>query len=91
MFSLRLNVRDQCESYFVAEETETVPEIFYCTNIAYAIVRQNIFRSICRTSDPFNHIIYSRRLCFNNAIMLAVIIPHKSEYRSPNEAYDGKI
>ena len=41
--------------------------------------------------DPFNHIVNLRHLQFNNTIALAVIIPHKVEYCSPNEIDGSEI
>jgi len=41
--------------------------------------------------DPFNHIVHFRRLCFKDTVVLVVVVPHKGEYPSPGEVYDGKV
>jgi hypothetical protein len=44
----------------------------------------------CR-SDPFDHIINSCGLCFDNTIMLVMGILDKLKYITSNEIYDCKI
>ena len=47
--------------------------------------------SIYCMSDPFDHIVNSCRLRFNDTIMLAVVILNKVEYVTANEIDDSKI
>ena len=63
--------------------------LLYPTYYSPAIAQIN--RLICCTPNVFNHTIDSRRLCFDDTIVLAVVVPCKGKHSSPDEIDGGEV
>ena len=63
---------------------------FWNLAVVYTILRI-ASKLIRRMSDSFNHIVNSCCLCFDNTIVLTVMIPHKVKHSNPDETDDGEV